>query len=96
MARIIYSGRALADLERLFEFLAVHDHQAAMISAERISQGIDILQNHPHIGRPVAHGLRELILSRDRTGYVALYHFDKARDIVRILTIRHQREQPNQ
>lgn len=96
MARIIYSGRALADLERLFKFLDVHDNQAAMISAERIRQGIGILQNHPLIGRPVSPGLHELILSKDRTGYIALYYFDKARDIVRILTIRHQREQPTQ
>ncbi len=94
MARIIYSGRALADLQRLFEFLAEHDSEAAIISAQRISQGVEILANHPLIGRPAAAGLRELILSKGRTGYVALYRFDVSHDVVRILSIRHQREWP--
>lgn len=94
MARIIYSGRALTDLQRLFEFLVVQDSEAAIISAQRISQGVEILANHPLIGRPAAAGLRELILSKGRTGYIALYRFDVAHDIVRILSIRHQRERP--
>jgi hypothetical protein len=36
--------------------------------------------------------LRELVISRGRTGYVALYTYDKERDRVWIKTIRHQRE----
>jgi plasmid stabilization system protein ParE len=36
--------------------------------------------------------LRELVISRGRTGYVALYSFEEDRDAVLILAIRHQRE----
>jgi plasmid stabilization system protein ParE len=36
--------------------------------------------------------LRELVISRGRTGYVALYSLEEGQDAVLILTIRHQRE----
>jgi plasmid stabilization system protein ParE len=33
-----------------------------------------------------------LVISRGRSGYVAMYRYDAARDIVFVLRIRHQRE----
>ena len=44
------------------------------------------------IGRPAEHGLRELVISRGRTGYIALYSFETAQDCILILAVRHQRE----
>jgi plasmid stabilization system protein ParE len=44
------------------------------------------------VGRRLESELRELIISYGRSGYVALYRFVIARDEVRILAIRHQRE----
>jgi hypothetical protein len=40
----------------------------------------------------VERDLRELVISYGRTGYVALYDYSPARDRVRVLAIRHQRE----
>ena len=57
-----------------------------------IFEAVDILERHPQIGRPVEHGLRELVISYGKTGYLALYRFDPKADEVRILAIRHQRE----
>lgn len=37
-------------------------------------------------------GLRELLISRGRTGYVALYRYNASSDTVLLLRIRHQRE----
>jgi plasmid stabilization system protein ParE len=36
--------------------------------------------------------IRELVISRGATGYLALYRFHAPTDTVRILRIRHQRE----
>ena len=44
---------------------------------------------HHGSGRIVEQGLRELVISRGRTGYVALYRFDAESDQVFILTLRH-------
>lgn len=92
MARLIYARRALADLERLSDFLLETDPAAALRTVDLISEAVQILQNHPLIGRPVEEGMRELVISRGRTGYLALYDYVAAHDAVLLLAIRHQRE----
>ncbi|MCX7166706.1 MAG: type II toxin-antitoxin system RelE/ParE family toxin [Rhodocyclales bacterium] len=92
MARLSYSGRALADLERLTEFLIGIDPAAAAETVGLIAEAVELLVRHPLIGRPVEFPLRELVISRGRTGYVALYSFEEAQNAVLILAIRHQRE----
>lgn len=92
MAQVVYSGRSLEDLERAIRFLAEQDPSAAAQAAAAIREAVEILSRHPLIGRPVARPLRELVISFGKTGYVALYRYLPARDEVRILGIRHQRE----
>jgi plasmid stabilization system protein ParE len=92
VAPVVYSGNALANLERAFDFLAQSDPEATLAAAEAIRSAIEALARHPLIGRPVSNRLRELVISFGRTGYVALYRFLPARDEVRILALRHQRE----
>lgn len=91
MAAVSYSARALADLDRLFEFLAVVEPSAAVAAAEVIVDAVEVLERHPHIGRPVRGRLRELVISQGRTGYVALYRATPGRDRIEVLAIRHQR-----
>jgi len=92
MARLSYSERAFADLERLTDFLMGTDPAAAEKTVALIAEAVAILERHPLIGRPIGDGLRELVVSRGRTGYVALYSHEPAHDAVLILAIRHQRE----
>lgn len=75
MARLSYSGRALADLERLADFLIGIDPSIAAETMELIEEAVALLSRHPLIGRPAEHPLRELVISRGSTGYVALYSF---------------------
>lgn len=92
MARLIYSSQALRDLERLSDFLLDSDPRAAGATLDLIEEAVLVLGRHPLIGRPVESGLHELVISRGRSGYVALYSFEQAHDAVLILAIRHQRE----
>ena len=92
MARLIYSARALDDLERVTDFLVDTDPAAAAVTVDLIAEAVAILAHHPLIGRPAEHGLRELVISRGRTGYVARYSFETAQDCILILAVRHQRE----
>lgn len=92
MARLAYAARALADLERLTDFLIESDSKAAAETVGLIEEAVALLRRHPLIGRPVEHDLRELVISRGRTGYVALYSFEEAHDAVLILALRHQHE----
>lgn len=92
MAKLIYSERALADLERLTDFLVAGDPPAAAETVDLIEEAVALLRRHPLLGRPVEHEMRELVISRGRTGYVALYSLEEEYEIVLILAIRHQRE----
>jgi plasmid stabilization system protein ParE len=73
-------------------FQAESDPQVALEKVGLIEEAILVLQRHPLIGRPVESDLRELIISRGRSGYAALYSFEEHQDAVLILSIRHQRE----
>lgn len=57
-----------------------------------IADGVDLLQQHPLIGRPLSNGLRELVISHGNTGYLARYEYDALRNLVLVLAIKHQRE----
>jgi plasmid stabilization system protein ParE len=85
-------AQATADLERLRDFLLESAPEAALETVGIIPDGLHILGSHPLVGRPVDHGLRELVISRGRTGYLALYRYDAQADLVLVLALRHQRE----
>jgi len=92
VATVVYSPNALANLERAIASLADSAPDAVGAAARAIRSAVDLLHHHPLIGRMVEGDLRELVISFGRTGYVALYRFVPAREEVRILAIRHQRE----
>jgi plasmid stabilization system protein ParE len=79
-------------LERLAEFLVSEAPTAAVAAIEVIRDGIEILGRHPLVGRSCEEGLRELLISYGRSGYVALYSYEQRDDLVLVLAIRHQRE----
>lgn len=92
MTELVYTAQALVDLERLSDFLLEADPQAAQDTAVLIFEALEILVQHPEMGRKVHFGQRELVISRGRTGYLALYRFLPHLDRILVLALRHQRE----
>ena len=92
MASLHYSADALEDLDRLTDFLLKSDAESAASTAGLILRALGILEEHPLVGRPAGGELRELVISRGRTGYVALYRYREDIDMATVLAIRHQRE----
>ena len=82
----------MEDLQRLEEFLVESKDPLVGEWVEFILDALQVLTHQPGIGRPVGGGLRELIISRGHSGYLARYEFDQANDLVRVARIRHQRE----
>ncbi|MBK9441761.1 MAG: type II toxin-antitoxin system RelE/ParE family toxin [Comamonadaceae bacterium] len=80
------------DLDRLVEVLLDEWPLGATATVDMVVEALHILAQHPKIGRPVAHGLRELVISRGKSGYLALYDYDEQHDMVIVLALRHQRE----
>ncbi len=92
MAEVVVSLGADADIGRLVDFLMEQEPSAALAAYDLVLEGLVVLQSYPLIGRPVNDGLRELVISHGKSGYVALYEFDVRRNRVLILALRHQRE----
>ena len=92
MPRVFLSSAAFDDLLQLEEFLVESNDPLVGELLDFILDALQVLTHQPGIGRPVGSGLRELIISRRRSGYLARYEFDEANDLVRVARIRHQRE----
>jgi plasmid stabilization system protein ParE len=92
LATVVYSARWLGHLERAFELLRIENPQAAVHAVAGIRSAVDQLASHPLLGHRLEGDIRELVISYGKTGYIALYRFVVARDEVRILALRHQRE----
>ena len=92
MTGVFLSEAAFDDLIRLEEFLLASDDPMDGDLLDFILDALQVLTHQPGIGRPVEGGLRELIILRRRSGYLARYEFDDARDLILVARIRHQRE----
>jgi addiction module RelE/StbE family toxin len=92
LVRIVFAPQAVDDLGRLTDFLIESDKNTALATIELIEEAVEILVKHPLIGRLCDSHLRELVISRGKSGYVALYSFEEAKKTILINAIRHQRE----
>lgn len=75
MPRLIWSPEALADIQRLYRFLAEKNLDAARLAAAAIRDGMQIVADHPGVGRPVEDmdpDFQEWTISFGASGYVAL------------------------
>ena len=77
---------------RLEAFLHESEDPLAGELLDYILDALQVLTHQPGIGRPVEGCLRELIISRRRSGYLARCAWDDALDRVMVVRIRHQRE----
>ena len=92
MTRWVLGSDAALDLTRLTEFLVSKLPDEAYHTVDIVLNALEVLELHPKIGRPVTRGLRELVISRGASGYLALYQYDEAQDLALVLRVRHQRE----
>jgi len=93
LPQLIWTPTALADVQRLYRFLAPKDAAAVRRAIHAIRTGVKILAHQPHVGRPVedmAPTFREWPIEFGSSGYVVLYRLDG--DRVSILAVRNQKE----
>ncbi|MGJ8670117.1 MAG: type II toxin-antitoxin system RelE/ParE family toxin [Oceanococcus sp.] len=92
MARIELTPEIIEDLDRIIEHLLEHQVESPQERIEAITSAIDLLESSPLIGRICHRELRELVIGRSSKGYVALYQYVEAIDVVFVLAIRSQGE----
>lgn len=82
-------------MERLALSLRENAAAAALGAVPTLMRGLAILKEHPLVGRKEEAGLRELVIARGKSGYVALYDFDVTHDTAIVQAVRQQRGQGN-
>ncbi|MCW5640565.1 MAG: type II toxin-antitoxin system RelE/ParE family toxin [Rhodoferax sp.] len=92
MSRIEAAPEVFDDFDRFLDHIAQFDIGSAPERIDEIVEAVQILANHPLVGRPVRGGMRELVIGRGARGYVALYRYVAQIDTVFLLAIRSQRE----
>ena len=93
MSHLIWTPPALADVQRLYRFLAPKEKASARRVIRTIRTGVKILAHQPQAGRPVEEMVpefREWLIDFGSSGYIALYRFDG--ESVTILAVRYQKE----
>ena len=100
---LIWTPQALQDIQRLYQFLATRNRDAAKRAVSVIRDSVNILAKQPEVGRPVpemALEFREWPINFGDSGYVVLYHFvnnSTSKDSNNepqaiILSVKHQKE----
>ena len=84
MARVVWTGGALAELELIRTYIAIFDSVAAERLAARLTAAAESLCHFPNRGRPAGGGKRELPAIRP---YVIRY--DVRGETVFVLSIKH-------
>lgn len=92
MTTVGFDDRFLQDLERIAEHLELHAVERIDERIAGVFRALEILGEHPLIGRPVDGGRRELVIGQGTCGYLARYVFDPLDDEVTVLALRAQRE----
>jgi plasmid stabilization system protein ParE len=92
VARIELAPGVLEDFDRIFDHWARFDPDAAPQRIAQIVQAVQILADHPLIGRRKDGSKRELVIGQGSRGYLALYRYVADIDTVFVLAIRSQRE----
>ena len=92
MARIELAPELTDDFDRILDHLLAQEAKNASSRVSDIVSAIEVLGQHPLIGRPVSADLRELVIGRSAHGYVALYRYVEEVDTVFVLAIRGQKE----
>ena len=91
-ATIKVTPQASADIERLDDFLWEQKDTLAGDLHAYLIKALRLLELQPGVGRPLDSELRELIIDRGRSGYLARYQYRRESGVVTILRIRHQSE----
>lgn len=93
MPQLIWSPEALADVQQLYRFLAEKNPDAAKRAASAIRDGMQVIADHPDVGRPVDDmdpEFHEWPISFSASGYVALYRSQQ--DVALVVAVRHQKK----
>jgi len=90
--RVVWLPAAVADLQRLREFILPHNREAAQRAVKVIKAAVTALENSPRIGKPVEDlpKYQDLVIPFGAAGYLLRYRIYQG--AIYIVAIRHGKE----
>jgi plasmid stabilization system protein ParE len=94
MPQVIITQNAAQGLEICRLFLAEKNPLAATHAAQAIIKNFKLLEQNPQLGKALNNNseLHELVIAFGDSGYVTLYRYVQAADIVYLLAFKHQKQ----
>ncbi len=92
MTTFQFTPFALADLERIRDFLRAHDPDNIEDRVDELLEALDVPVHAPEIGCRAGPRSRELVIGRAARGCVARHEHMPRIDTVFVTQVRHQRE----
>ena len=82
---LVWLQRAINDRDAQLDYIAQDNPMAAVSQGDRIAEQVEILKQHPQMGRPGRkQGTRELVISR--TPFIVVYRIKAKRiELLRVL-----------
>lgn len=82
---LVWLQRAIQDRDAQLDYIAQDNPMAAVSQGDRIAEQVEILKQHPQMGRPGRkQGTRELVISR--TPFIVVYRIKTKRiELLRVL-----------
>ena len=90
--KLKYSPQSIADLKRLYDFIAAKNPLSARKMAIEIQENTEKLKLFPHVGLPVTHAENTKIIRDLYIGNYTLRYLIDNNDIVYVLRIWHNKE----
>lgn len=91
--KLVFLPQALADIERLHEFLSIRNEAAARRALLAIDTGIDLLQENPLIGIAMPDRVeRQLFIPFGKSAYVLRYRLHPVQNLLVVVRVWHGRE----
>lgn len=90
--KLVFSPRALLRLREIQAYIAYDNVTAAANVVNRIRQSVEMLADHPKLGRKHDAKTRALVVSG--LPYCIYYRIDEAAETIEIITIAHTSQKP--
>lgn len=86
MVKIVWTDSAIFDLEDIGEYIAKDSERYAQLTVSRLFESVDILEEHPRVGKMVSEFQNDKIRELIRGNYRIVYYiFDDYRiDIITV------------
>ncbi len=93
MAQVVWSERAVADLEQIGSYIAKDSVRYAQMVVGKLFSRTEILKTNPQLGRMVPEFANSTIRELIEGSYRIVYQMDSSQDTVQIITVHHSKKE---